>query len=342
MKVKDLAAGSTIQIGGSKFVAIGGGQFMAAEPITFCNDGMNIGEVKDFNYTGGEVQLETCSGSTYKLEVWGGAGGTSGTNIGGYGGYAVGTYTASSDEILYINVGGEGVRCASGKCSGGYNGGGWAKYNSGRVPGSGGGATHIAIKSGTLALLSAYQNTGGTNVSKEILIVAAGGGGASQGGDSHNPGRGGHGGGYIGNAGVVTGAYSYRHGEGATQTAGGAPAANACVDANVPERFTGDFGLGAVTATNINAVAYHTAGGGSGWYGGGSDGCAGPSGGGSGYIGSSNLTSSNGITKHMTCYSCATSTAEDTYTQSNTCVNATATANCSKTGNGYARITRLN
>ena len=41
----------------------------------------------------------------------------------------------------------------------------------------------------------------------------------------------------------------------------------------------------------------------------------------------------------MVCYNCTTSTEEKTKTESNTCVNSTATENCSKLNNGYARIT---
>jgi hypothetical protein len=63
--------------------------------------------------------------------------------------------------------------------------------------------------------------------------------------------------------------------------------------------------------------------------------------GGSGYIGNSSLISGGGTTKHMTCYSCTTSTVDSTRTNSNTNVSATATADYSKTGNGYARITYL-
>ncbi|MDO4967493.1 MAG: glycine rich domain-containing protein [Candidatus Saccharibacteria bacterium] len=48
-----------------------------------------------------------------------------------------------------------------------------------------------------------------------------------------------------------------------------------------------------------------------------------------------------GITKHMTCYSCTTSSVAATRTNSNTNVSATATADYSKTGNGYAKITYL-
>jgi hypothetical protein len=40
----------------------------------------------------------------------------------------------------------------------------------------------------------------------------------------------------------------------------------------------------------------------------------------------------------MTCYNCDTSTIESTYTNSNTCANATATSDCSKIGNGYVKI----
>jgi hypothetical protein len=51
--------------------------------------------------------------------------------------------------------------------------------------------------------------------------------------------------------------------------------------------------------------------------------------------------SSSSFTKHMTCYSCTTSTADSTRTNSNTNVSDTATADYSKTGNGYARITYI-
>lgn len=57
-------------------------------------------------------------------------------------------------------------------------------------------------------------------------------------------------------------------------------------------------------------------------------------GGGSGYIGNSLLTN-----KHMTCYSCTTSTATATKTNSTTNVSSTATADYAKSGHGYAKIT---
>ena len=75
-------------------------------------------------------------------------------------------------------------------------------------------------------------------------------------------------------------------------------------------------------------------GSGAGYYGGSSSGYY--SGGGSGYIGNASLTE-----KVMYCYNCSESTEESTKTISTTCVNETATENCAKSGNGYARITLI-
>ena len=91
--------------------------------------------------------------------------------------------------------------------------------------------------------------------------------------------------------------------------------------------------------SNITAGYAGGSGGGGGFFGGGTGYTNSGAGGGSGYIASSNLISSNEITKHMTCYNCTTSTATNTYTNSNTCHSATATADCAKEGDGYAKIT---
>ena len=192
----------------------------------------------------------------------------------------------------------------------------------------GGGATHIATVSGLLKNLSGYKNTGGTNVSKEILIVAGGGGGLST--LSFNAGVGG---GINGGIGM-----SYESGPnnpGGSQTAGYS------------------FGQGQNGRSVSNCLTIGASGncegnggGGGGWYGGYSTtsearNSDSQGGGGSGYIGSSNLISGGGVTKHMGCYSCKTSTAAATRTNSNTNVSATPTADYSKIGNGYARITWL-
>ena len=75
-------------------------------------------------------------------------------------------------------------------------------------------------------------------------------------------------------------------------------------------------------------------GGGGGFYGGASNNYSGS--GGSSYIGNSLLTD-----KAMHCYNCQESSEESTKTISTTCTSKTPTENCSKQGNGYARITYL-
>ena len=157
-------------------------------------------------------------------------------------------------------------------------------------------------------------------------MVAAGGGGAGYfiATDSVNM-QGGHGGGIQGTIGNTTMSgsvfASYINNQShvpATQTA----ASTLYYGGSYP--ISGSFGQAGGSYI----------GGGSGLYGG--AGTAGRSSGGSSYIGNSSL-----VDKKMVCYNCTTSTAVNTYTESNTCVNATATSNCSKMGNGYAKITYL-
>jgi len=123
-----------------------------------------------------------CNGY-YKLEVWGASGYSyNSTYRGGYGGYSTGVENINKNSVNYINVGqlGFGTCAANSKYGPTYNGAGeqtldpsssQAVYN--RCSGAGGGATHIATVSGVLKNLSAYKDTDGTNVSKEILIVPA-------------------------------------------------------------------------------------------------------------------------------------------------------------------------
>ncbi|WP_434503170.1 glycine-rich protein [Prevotella sp.] len=96
-----------------------------------------------------------------------------GNTIDGYGGYSYGNIKLTSGQIMYIYVG---------QSAGTYNGGGI-----GAAPG--GGATHIAMTNrGELKTYLSYQS--------EVAIVAAGGGGLEWGG------KGGDGGGTIGNNGI--------------------------------------------------------------------------------------------------------------------------------------------
>jgi len=283
--------------------------------------------VKNFSYTGGEQMWTVPYSGYYKLEVWGASGGGKSGLIGGYGSYSTGVAYSATNSKYYINVGGAGQYGTTA----GYNGGGTGTDHSG----SGGGATHIAKSSGLLATLSAKVS--------DILIVAGAGGGAS---DASNYSctcqiaAGSHSGGIQGNHANYDGCYNHSYGSlptGGSQTTGGkAVSLNQCTSDN------GSFGKGSNACT-----AYNVVGGGGGGYYGGTVGSVGNNcnifggTGGSGYIGSSNLISGGGTTKHMTCYSCTTSSDADTRTYSNTNVSATPTADYSKTGNGYARITYL-
>ena len=318
-----------------------------------------------YDYTGGEQTFTAPCGGYYKLEVWGAEGGTatytSAAFSGGYGAYSVGVINLKKQDSKYINVGGKGVPCDSTSTtwvikSGGYNGGGQAGCGKESASlsdsyvwrtATGGGATHIASVSGLLKNLESYKGTLTNNsyyVSNEILIVAGGGGGGSvhrYGGSWQ--GYGGHGGGVN----SVSGASAGRSTQPtvATQLAGG-QGYNRTNLLQIPPFTASGFGYATGTADcftdSSKTDCYGSAipGGGGGWYGGAGSVYTSSSGG-SGYISSSNLISTSTITKHMTCYSCTTSSVAATRTNSNTNVSATATSDYSKTGNGYAKILYL-
>ena len=265
---------------------------------------------------------------TYKLETWGAQGGTTidGTP-GGYGGYSTGNINLNIGSMLYVNVGGAGGRSnagASQNVAGGYNGGGSTGGQGccGRSYGSGGGATHIATKSGILSSLSSSLSS--------IYIVSGGGGGAYYGENVGTYGlQGGSGGGYIGGDGVesTVADNQWCAGLGATQDRGGMVSSNCSQSANVdPGAITGSFGQG--------GSGNSSTGGGGGYYGGSRSGHIAPAGGGSGYIGNSLLTN-----KYMYCYNCTTSDVTDTKTYTTTNTSSTPISNYAKSGNGAAKIT---
>ncbi len=299
---------------------------------TKCNLYFYSGEtIYNFDYTGGEQTFIAPVSGTYKLETWGAQGGSHTVEKhGGYGGYSLGTINLKINDNIFINVGGQGVINNSdvGKItSGGYNGDG-ATFADGTAflnyGASGGGATHIANKSGLLSSLENYKNN--------ILIVSGGGGGSNFDTSSNlSTGIGGSAGGYIGEKGtspvennvLLTNVFA----NGGTQFAGGQ---GAIFTQNVNNGASGAFGIGGKSGPN-------SGGGGSGYYGGGggtraNDDSSGA--GGSGYIGNSLLTN-----KVMYCYNCQESSEESTKTISTTCSEETPTENCAKKGNGYARIT---
>ena len=290
----------------------------------------NLVNVKEWNYdyTGGEQTFVVPVTGTYKLETWGAQGGTIEKNLylgalaGGYGAYSSGLISLTAGTTIFINVGGVGSVCTkystaflNSTCGndGGYNGGGSTRqYFSNTYYGSGGGATHIATRSGLLSFL--YDNI------DSILMVSGGGGGAS----SYIPSQvqyasnGGNAGGIVGSASERLIYDRNTDCAGGTQASGGTGTDN-----------FGFFGNGA------SLIGYVGPGGGSGFYGGGTSETK--SCGGSGYIGNSLLSN-----KAMYCYNCQESKDISTKTISTTCTSSTPTANCSKQGNGYARITLVN
>ena len=265
---------------------------------------------KEYDNINGEQSFTAPLSGYYKLEVWGAQGGSYDTSCyGGYGGYSAGTVYLNKNDVLRVYVGGTATSSV-----GGYNGGGTGSSAVG-ISG-GGGATHIATSSGLLSTLS--ENRG------SILIVAGGGGGSFY---ENGTGEfvGGSAGGYLGNNGLY---YNRGVPYGGSQVSGGVNADSSSIG--------GSFGQGGTYTS-------YSAGGGAGFYGGAAGGTDranqgdyGTGGGGSGYIGNALLTN-----KVMYCYNCTTSSEEATKTISTTCTNKNATENCSKQGNGYAKITYL-
>lgn len=181
----------------------------------------------DFSYKGDiEEFIIPCDG-LYKLEVWGAQGGgdnassdTSSAAKGGLGGYSSGYLEMKAQTRVYVVVGQNPSFSRADNNPGGYNGGGTGYYkgNSGLwYWAGGGGATHIATVSGTLANIG-YDEfvTNGKG-----LIVAGGGGGAFL--DAGTPVnysyRGGSGGGLTGGT-IMRGDGAASGGSAGTQTTG--------------------------------------------------------------------------------------------------------------------------
>ena len=215
-----------------------------------------------FGYTGGIQTFTAPVSGTYQLTAYGAQGGNSPGRVeGGYGGYATGRVSLTKGQVLYIVVGG---MPSDGAAVGGYNGGGNlnSKNSNG---GPGGGATHIARRTGVLRELSSYKS--------DILIVAGGGGSCW----SYNTSQqGGAGGGTSGGAtGTISGSLNVIASYGANQARGGYVVAVNGSGVH-PESQQGGFGQG----------GSGNAGGGGGYYGGGSGLIYhNPGTGGSGYIG---------------------------------------------------------
>ncbi|MDE5587502.1 MAG: cadherin-like beta sandwich domain-containing protein, partial [Bacilli bacterium] len=274
------------------------------------------GYIYETGYTGKIEEFVVPFSGVYKLEVWGAQGAEKKAGTGGYGAYSTGSTILAGDSIVYIGVGGQGAYRA-----GGFNGGGNGQYQAGSVrnaAGGGGGATHIARKTGLLSTLS--------NDLDDILIVASAGGGASE---SNN--AGGSGGGIQGNDGKG-GCYLPT---GGTQTNGGVR--------GYSDASYGGFGAGgSAPYGSASGGTYGAGGGGAGFYGGGGasyasvKNCAAGGAGGSGYIGNSKLKD-----KVMYCYDCIDSSIVSAKTISTMNVDSEPISEYAKKGHGYARITYL-
>lgn len=163
------------------------------------------------------------------------------------------------------------------------------------------------------------------------ILQNGGGGGANYLSSGYGDGNGGSGGGYIGVTGQTinfTNGYGHGYGTGGTQTECGSTIwISDTVSLDYTWFLDGIFGSAGKKVSNGGP---QSAGGG-GFYGGDSGDHGGGSGG-SGYIGNSTLTN-----KSMYCYNCE----ETTKTISARCANEMPTENCSKIGNGFARITLI-
>ena len=273
------------------------------------------------NYSGSETTFTVPKDGKYLIEAWGAQGGSAtDTYIGGYGGYSKGYINLNEGDILYINVGGAGVKVNKGASgNGGYNGGGnvtlcqWTSSTSTEYCATGGGATHIALSTG---LLSTFSN----NI-RDILIVAAGGGGGQSNlysGSSTCYVIGGSGGGNQ------SGMYTVEKNisDGITTYVPASQTGAATIRYSSNATYNGSFGNGSNSPQ---------AGGGGGFYGGAGTHCG--STGGSGYIGNSLLTS-----KEMYCFNCEESENIDSKTITTDKYSETPASNTPKVGNGYARI----
>ena len=291
-----------------------------------------------YDYVGKEQTYVVVKTGLYRLETWGAQGADATTTyIGGYGGYSSGNIMLDEGTVLYINVGGMGGKYTYSAnkvatAKGGYNGGGYGHVNSSnwdyRYLYAGGGATHIALKSGMLSSLEQEKDS--------ILVVSGGGGSGSAqriSNDLYSYTKGGSGGGITGNSmllvsrkwtcGIENSNTFYS--TGGNQESGGIFAG--C--SSIYDSYNGLFGQGLLTQSSVNSNSADWGGGG-GFYGG-SIGA-----GGSGYIGNSLLTN-----KVMYCYNCEESDEETTKTISTTNVSENPISEYAKKGNGYAKITYL-
>ena len=290
-------------------------------------------ELSNYSCTGSSQTFTAPITGKYVLEAWGAQGGSVSANdslpsiAGGKGGYSYGVVSLNAGDTVYITVGcaGESLENASvgTTVAGGYNGGGYAKSGSTySMQGSGGGATHFAINN-NLGELKNYSSN-----KSDILLVAGGGAGSYSNSDTYYYSYGGVGGGKISGNGVSFYDTQYRKNalDGIYYQGLIVPGATQSLQSG-NDYYYGTFGKGAdAEGTNSGTDA----GAGGGWYGGNrfaiSTGYEGMTGsGGSGYVNTSSLIEGKTIAGNVK----VPTHNGSSYTVGNT-------------GNGYARISRVN
>lgn len=266
------------------------------------------GDIINIPYSGAAKSITLPKG-IYKLEVWGGQGGSYNSYTGGRGGYSYGLLSIEEDTLLYCYVGGQPATNSTNRTttSGGFNGGGngYNRWYSGTYTygQGGGGATDFRIATDSL-----YAR-----------VIVAGGGGGSASVDAATTKYGG---------GISGG--SPQSGYGASQTGSGT---------------NGSFGTGGSATTSGSNYKYGSGGGGGGWYGGGANSdysdsnseYRGYNGGGSGYVYTSSTASNypSGCKLNAAYYLTDAATIAGNTTFSS----PSGTSETGHTGNGYARIT---
>lgn len=229
-----------------------------------CINGIHIKKAQaetntwDFDFTGQQQIFTSPYSGKYKLEVWGGQGGSGGSYSGGCGGYSSGEVDLTVGQVIYIYVGGQGKTNIGWNLPvnvsyGGWNGGGGASSTgtntSGtQASGGGGGATDIRL--------------GGTELNNRVIVAGGGGGiGLWASGTNTAYANGGYGGGLSGG--------SQPYASGATQTSGYAlgQGANPVTHVDLGGGGGGYYG-GYASASGANDSYICGGGGGSGYIGG--------------------------------------------------------------------------
>lgn len=231
---------------------------------------------------------------SYKIELWGASGNSSGDYAGGTGAYTSGNIDLIAGEKIYIYVGGAG----NGD-TGGYNGGGSLTLNQSTQNGAaGGGATDIRLKKGNWDSIDGLRSR---------IMVAAGGGGALTGECGSSKKTGGFGGSITSSSNTIGTSctdFMYTISLGASQNSGGSIEVYNTSGTKINTYLSGKFGMSALPDGYEGDIK---AGGGGGYFGGASSGYGSPATGGSsfvsGYSNSKAIDSNGNITNSNVHYS---------------------------------------